>query len=200
MNQQNNFKKMELLPKLGQWPIPGKALVTAIIFMVAIGMSVALGQVVVHDIIPAFGGESVAMKHDSDPKAKPALSRGDLFASDLPAPMPKRFYETEAFVFALKFTHIHIFSMSGIFILMGGIVLFLNLSRRARIWLIVLPFIGIILDLASIWLKLFIHPVFFWLHIPGGSLFGVIFAIDSILALKQMWLPGAIKGGNHGKQ
>jgi len=51
----------------------------------------------------------------------------------------------------------------------GFIVLFLNLSRRVRTWLIVLPFIGIILDLASLWLKLFIHPVFFWLHIPGAA-------------------------------
>lgn len=49
------------------------------------------------------------------------------------------------------------------------------------------------IDLASVWLKVFIHPAFFWLHFPGGILFGVIFVIDSILALKQMWLPSAIK-------
>jgi len=33
----------------------------------------------------------------------------------------------------------------------------------------------------------FIHPAFFWLHIPGGGLFGTVFAIDAGTALWQMW-------------
>jgi hypothetical protein len=77
--------------------------------------------------------------------------------------------------------------MSAIFILMGILVIFLDLSQKTRIWLVVLPFIGIILDLASVWLKLFVHPVFFWMHIPGGALFGAVFAADTVLVLLQMW-------------
>jgi hypothetical protein len=77
--------------------------------------------------------------------------------------------------------------MSAIFILMGILVLFLDVSQRIRIWLIVLPFIGVVIDLASVWLKLFVDPVFFWLHIPGGVLFGGVFAVDAVLILWQMW-------------
>ena len=97
------------------------------------------------------------------------------------------FYKTDEFIFSLKFTHIHIFSMSAIFILMGIIVLFLDLGEKSHILLISLPFIGIIIDHASVWFKIFIHPAFFWLHIPGGMLFGAIFAIDAVLILWQMW-------------
>jgi hypothetical protein len=76
--------------------------------------------------------------------------------------------------------------MSAIFILMGMRVLFLDMSQRIRNWLIVLPFIGIIIDLASVWLKLYIDPDFFWLHIPGGVLFGSVFVVDAFLILGQM--------------
>jgi membrane protein YdbS with pleckstrin-like domain len=72
-------------------------------------------------------------------------------------------------------------------VLKGIIVIFLDLGIKARIWLIILPFIGVIIDLASVWLKLFVHPAFFWLHIPGGSLFGVVFIVDAVLILQQMW-------------
>ena len=77
--------------------------------------------------------------------------------------------------------------MSAIFILMGILVLFLDVSQRVRILLIILPFIGIIIDLTSVWLKLFVDPVFFLLHIPGGALFGTVFAADAVLMLWQMW-------------
>ena len=40
---------------------------------------------------------------------------------------------------------------------------------------------------ASVWLKLFVDPVFFRLYITGGALFGAIFAANAILMLRQMW-------------
>ena len=83
--------------------------------------------------------------------------------------------------------------MNAIFILMGILVLFLDVSQRIRIWLIVLPFIGIIINLASVWLKLFVHPVFFWMHIPGGVLFGAVFVVDAVLMLWQMWMNPTVK-------
>ncbi len=78
--------------------------------------------------------------------------------------------------------------MSAIFILMGAAVLFLDLDATRRSWLIALPFAGIIIDLASVWLKIFVHPAFFWLHIPGGLLFGVIFVLETVLIMWQMWI------------
>ncbi len=73
-------------------------------------------------------------------------------------------------------------------------VLFLDLGLKTRIWLIILPFIGIIIDLSSVWLKMFVHPAFFWLHVPG-PLFGVVFAMDVILMLWQMWVKPSEQNG-----
>ena len=161
-----------------------------IILMLAIGMAGALGQIIVHDIVPTFWGEEKHASMDMDQAEQAPAERGDLFADETPVqekPASKPLYETDEFIFALKFTHIHVFGMSAIFIVLGAFVLFLDLSLKARSWLIALPFIGIIIDLASVWLKIFIHPVFFWLHIPGGMLFATVFLIETVLMLRQMW-------------
>jgi len=184
---QQNSKSTQWGPRLRAWPLTGKVWVTMIIVMMSLGLMVAIGQIIVHDIIPTFqdSGKHLSMNHGESKKHSDM--RGDLF-SDTPAEKKVTpFYQTDEFIFALKFTHIHIFGMSAIFILMGVLVLFLDVSQKIRIWLIVLPFIGIIIDLASVWLKLFVHPVFFWLHIPGGALFGIVFAVDAVLILWQMW-------------
>jgi hypothetical protein len=177
----------ELNLRLSKWPLPSKVLVTMLILMMSLGLSVAVGQVVVHDILPTFWGKKEHVKSPSLGSEELSAMRGDLF-DEIPEEMKAiPFYQTDEFIFALKFTHIHIFGMSAIFILMGIMVIFIDLGLKARVWLIILPFIGIIVDLASVWLKLFIHPAFFWMHIPGGILFGAVFAIDAVLILWQMW-------------
>jgi hypothetical protein len=204
MNTTDHPKKLarsEWGQRLCDWPLTGRVLVTTIIVMMSIGLCFAVGQIIVHDIIPTFSTDSKQMVSDHSDMEKKSDMRGDLFkdapgdlfADDSVEEKTVPFYQTDEFIFALKFTHIHIFGMSAIFILMGMIVLFLDLSIKARVWLIVLPFIGVIIDLASVWLKLFVHPAFFWLHIPGGTLFGVVFAIDTVIMLRQMWAdPSAI--------
>ena len=199
MNTHNGLDTHELGPRLSSWPLPGKILVTIVLVMMAIGFAGALGQIIVHDIIPTFWSEKSHLMTYSKAEKEPSSDRGNLFADstakkrgDLFGGAAKEkkmtvFYQTEEFMYALKFTHIHIFGMSAIFILMGVIVLFLDLGVKARIWLIILPFIGVIIDLLSVWLKIFIHPGFFWLHIPGGMLFGVVFAFDTVLIIGQMW-------------
>lgn len=177
---------------LRTWPLIGRALATMIIIMMSLGLGVALGQIVVHDIIPTFWGDDQNMTADHGEMKKHSDVREDLFSN---VPVEKKvtpFYQTDEFIFALKFTHIHIFGMSGIFIIMGILVLFLDVSQRFRVWLIVLPFIGVIFDLTSVWLKLFVDPVFFWLHIPGGVLFGAVFVVDAVLMLWQMWMSSSV--------
>jgi hypothetical protein len=164
--------------------------------MLTIGMAGALGQIIIHDILPTFWGEDKQTMQMGLQQSAPA-ERGDLFAEEAPLPSEpasKPLHETDEFIYALKFTHIHIFGMSGIFIVMGTLVVFLKLSSKARCWLILLPFVGILIDLVSVWLKIFVHPVFFWLHIPGGLMFGIIFMIESVLILQQMWTgePGPV--------
>ena len=186
-------------PTLAQFPMPAKALVSVVILTMAIAMVGALGQIIVHDIIPTFfsGQPTVNLdkseksdQHMSKESDQTSSSRGDLFSEEsvqAVAPKEKSLYQTEQFVWTLKWTHIHLFGMNMIFIFMGSITIFLNISIRARTWLIILPFIGVLIDILAMWLKGYISPAFFWLHIPGGGLFGIAFAIVSGRAFWEMY-------------
>ena len=205
MNAQPVNLKKQAWPVLQNFPLPAKALATAIIAVMAIGMAGALGQIIVHDIIPTFFSSPQAADHTGHSQSAPPssglssseetpASRGDLFSAAAPAEQAhssKPFYQTEQFVWTLKWTHIHLFGMSVIFIFMGAIAVFLDLGGGLRTWLVVLPFVGILIDIAAVWLKGYVSPTFFWLHIPGGGLFGLTFAIVSVRALWEMW--GAAK-------
>jgi hypothetical protein len=178
-------------PTLKQFPPPVKVLVTAIILTMAVGMVGALAQIVVHDIIPTFISSDPNPKPPELPQAAPKNEeRGDLFANPTessPQKIQEPFYRNEQFIWMLKWTHIHLFGMSGIFILTGAVVMFLDIGTAGRAWLIALPFLGIWIDIASMWLRGFISPAFFWLHIPGGGLFGAIFVFVLIRGLYEMW-------------
>ena len=186
-------------PTLARLPMPAKALVSIVILTMAIAMGGALGQIIVHDIIPTFfsgqpsGHLESSDKNDeggSKESDEASSGRGDLFSEESAQPVilkKQPLYQTEQFVWALKWTHIHLFGMNMIFIFMGAITLFLNISIKARTWLVILPFIGVLLDIAAVWLKGYISPAFFWLHIPGGGLFGMVFAIVSARAFREMY-------------
>ena len=66
--------------------------------------------------------------------------------------------------------------------------LLLDAGLRLRTWLIVLPFVGVLIDIAAMWLKGFVSPIFFWLHLPGGGIFGLVFVYVSLRALWEMWI------------
>ena len=187
-----NNSEMRNWPTLRQFPLPAKVLVTAIMLTMAIGMLGALGQIVIHDIIPTFASAELSPEVSKPPQSLlKSDERGDLF-STLPESSPKKnqepFYKSEQFVWTLKWTHIHLFGMSTIFILMGAVVVFLDMGTKVRAWLIALPFLGVWIDIASMWLKGFISPAFFWLHIPGGGLFAVVFVFVLFRGLYEMWV------------
>jgi len=184
-------------PKLALMPVPAKALVTMIILTMAFAMLGASGQIIVHDIIPTFfAEEGVVAKSAGGVEFPPqpqtsedTIGRGDLFDMEtVEKKVVKPFYKEEQFVWSLKWTHIHLFGMSMIFIFVGAVTLFLDLSIKARTWLIVLPFVGVLVDISGVWLKGYISPAFFWLHVPGGALFVAIFIYVSLRALWEMWL------------
>jgi hypothetical protein len=177
-------------PKLGHFPVPVKVLATAVLCSMAIGLLGALGQIIIHDILPTFYKSSPAghVVHSTHEAAEG--DRGDLLV-DMPSEQrsetSKPFYESEQFVWTLRWTHIHLFGMNMIFIFVGMVTSCLDLSSRTRTWLITLPFIGVLVDIASMWLKGFVSPHFFWLHVPGGGLFGVVFIFVFIRSLHEMW-------------
>ena len=186
---------------LATMPTPAKALVTCMILTLSIGMLGALGQIIVHDIIPTFFSRSEAVEasghgggHADNPASDAVPSsgsdRGDLFSdlSPIENQAPKAFYQGEQFVWTLKWTHIHLFGMSMIFIFLGAVTICLDASTKLRTWLVVLPFAGVIVDILAMWLKAFVSPTFFWLHVPGGGLFAIVFGYVSLRALWEMWL------------
>ena len=183
-------------PTLASFPTPAKALITAIILTMAIAMAGALGQVIIHDIIPTFysgtpeAGIMESRETEAIPEAASDSSRGDLFAEEAVETNTeaKPLHKTEQFVWLLKWTHIHLFGMNMIFIFIGGIATCLNYSIRLRTWLVALPFFGVLVDIAAMWLKAYMSPLFFWLHVPGGGLFGLVFCWVSVRALREMWL------------
>jgi hypothetical protein len=181
--------------------LPLKVLMTAIVVSMSLGMLGAFGQIVIHDIIPTFF-TNMKMDHGADNvQSKSGLGgsddvseRGDLFGdviAETKAPETTPFYKNEQFVWTLRWSHIHLFGIGIIFIFMGGVALFLDLDGKIRAWLIALPFIGIWLDIGAMWMKAFVSPVFFWLHVPAGSLFVSIFVFVSIRALWEMWVSSA---------
>ena len=189
-------------PILAQFPIPAKALISCAILTMMVAMLGALGQIVIHDLIPKFFAESkttdpagMSMEgmsdSGSDADKTSASGRGDLFSDDTPVTEEKAqsqpFHKTEQFVWTLKWTHIHLFGMNMIFILMGGITIFLDLRTKWKTLLVVLPFAGVLIDIATMWLKAFVSPAFFWLHISGGGFFGVAFFYVSLRAFWEMW-------------
>jgi hypothetical protein len=187
-------------PTLARLPLPAKALVSIVILTMAFAMAGALGQIIVHDVLPTFFGgqpsghlENSEMSDQRESKEfdQTSSGRGDLFSErPVQTEMPGKqqpLYKTEQFVWTLKWTHIHLFGMNMIFIFMGAITIFLSISIKARTWLVVLPFIGVLIDITAIWLKGYISPAFFWLHIPGGGLFGIAFAIVAIRAFWEMY-------------
>ena len=155
--------------------VPSKALATCIILAMTFGMLGALGQIILHDIIPTFFSGSTSDHMQPMPSGNESQAqgmtdsgttsdRGDLF-SDLQAidtqSKTKPFYQEEQFVWTLKWTHIHLFGMGMIFIFVGVISLLLDSGIKLRTWLIVLPFIGVLIDILAMWLKGFVSPVFF---------------------------------------
>lgn len=182
-----NTRNTPAWPTLAGLPVPAKVLVTMVVAMLSLGMFFAVGQLTVHDVMPTLFEKAA-------PRPSPVdMTRGDLFASpETPAPEPA-FYKTDKFIFALKFTHIHMFGMSAIFFVMGLIILFAAIRPGLKTGLIVLPFAGILIDLAAVWLKLFLSPTFFWMHIPGGLLLFGVFIVDVWLAITQTWFAGGTK-------
>jgi len=180
--------------KLRELPAPGKLLATWILVAMLFGMVGAIGQIFVHDIVPNFllKEEPASPKADIAPvettKDPDQNTRGDLFADLVPQKKKeKNYYENEQFVWALKWTHIHLFGMNMIFIFTGGVALFLDLGSTKRSILIVTPFVGVFIDILSVWLKTYVSPQFFWLHLLGGGLFSVVFICVFIKAISEMW-------------
>ena len=60
-SQKKNSNPSEWGPRLRDWPLTAKVLATMIIVMMSLGLSFAVVQIIVHDIIPTFSDSNKHM-------------------------------------------------------------------------------------------------------------------------------------------
>ncbi|MFI0429498.1 hypothetical protein [Mariniflexile sp. HMF6888] len=86
----------------------------------------------------------------------------------------------------LTLVHNHILSMSIIFFLVGGLVAITKLNKKLKLFLIIEPFISVILTFGGLYLLW--HEVLWMKYIVmfSGILMTLIFTVSVIIILKQL--------------
>jgi hypothetical protein len=116
-------------------------------------------------------------------------------ASGLPVPSLTTFDEVRPYVrmnmgesvkTLVRVSHVHLFGISLIFFLTGGIFTLSEVGIRWRALLVFIPFAAIWLDIGSWWFTK-VDPVFAYVVILGGILMGLSMAAQIILPLYEMW-------------
>ena len=88
----------------------------------------------------------------------------------------------------VRVSHIHLFGITFIFAITGLIFCHAHMSSHAlKNIVIALPFIAIILDIASWWLTKVSTP-FAYVVVIGGALMALSFAVQWCLSMYQMWI------------
>ncbi len=90
----------------------------------------------------------------------------------------------------VRVSHVHLFGMSFIFMLAGGIF---ALSEMAPLWrsiLIAIPFVAVWIDIGSWWFTR-LQPAFAYTVVIGGALMGLALAVQILRSLWEMWWPQA---------
>jgi hypothetical protein len=118
-------------------------------------------------------------------------------ASGLPVPDFTRFENVAAeaetdtgasFSSLARVSHIHLFGISFIFMFVGLIFsLASGIPKVLKSIVIVMPYIFLIIDIASWWLTK-LNPNFAWLTIIGGGMMGLSFAFMWIVSMYEMWI------------
>jgi len=86
-----------------------------------------------------------------------------------------------------RVSHVHLFGISLIFLLTGGIFALSRISWKWRAPLLALPYATIWADIGAWWITK-VEPVFAWVVIGGGALMGVALAVQIAVPLWEMWL------------
>jgi hypothetical protein len=77
------------------------------------------------------------------------------------------FTEPRSYLGMLEVSHFHLFAMGMLLLVLTHQVLFVPLSNRAKIWLIIAPFASALLDEGAGWLVRFVSPLFALAKIAG---------------------------------
>ena len=86
-----------------------------------------------------------------------------------------------------RVSHVHLFGLSLIFLVTGGIFALSEIPEFWRVLLVVAPYISILADIGSWWGTKYLSPVFSYIVIAGGALMGLALAAQIVISLWQMW-------------
>ena len=119
--------------------------------------------------------------------------------SGLPVPPLTSFEEVKklaevdtgpSFTALARVSHVHLFGISIIFLLTGGIFVLSEISGKLRMAIIATPYVAIWADIGSWWITKY-QPVFAWVVLIGGGLMGAALAAQILISLWEMWFKSA---------
>jgi hypothetical protein len=79
----------------------------------------------------------------------------------------QQFTEPRSYLGMVEISHFHLFAMGMLLLVLTHLVLFVPISNRAKVWLIVAPFASALLDEGAGWLVRFVSPLFAVAKIAG---------------------------------
>ncbi len=95
-----------------------------------------------------------------------------------------------------RVSHIHLFGIAFIFMFVGLIFsLATGVPKGLKAIVIVMPYIFLIIDIASWWLTK-LNPHFAWLVIIGGGSMALSFAFMWVVSMYEMWIMPRIREDN----
>ena len=85
-----------------------------------------------------------------------------------------------------RVSHVHLFGISIIFLLTGGIFALSEISGTLRLAIIGMPYLAIWADIGSWWITKY-QPLFAYVVLIGGGLMGLALAAQILISLWEMW-------------
>ena len=88
----------------------------------------------------------------------------------------------------IRVSHIHLFGLTFIFFIMGTIFCHAYMKVKVlKCLIIALPFLSILLDIAS-WYLTKLFPPFAYVVLGSGAVMGTCFGAQALISLYQMWI------------
>lgn len=143
-----------------------KVLIT--VFLLFVGVSYVLGLVNIHNNV-GFSYTGVVVHY-----------RGDVNEMTVPPEF--------AFSKLVQEHHVHLFSLSMLFFMVGVLFSFTCLPEFPKSLFIAAPFLGMFFDFASLWLMTFSAPLFAWFTMIFGGFMALSFFMLIGRPLYEMWV------------
>ena len=100
----------------------------------------------------------------------------------------------ENIVSLARVSHIHLFGISLIFMITGGIFGLSETPVWLRVTAVIIPYLTIIVDIGSWWLTKYLSPAFAYVVLVSGGAMGLALAVQIFIPLWEMWIDSVRAG------